>query len=82
MSKGLEALENIKHYDTRVGLHEKDYEFIEKELKAFEIIKTKRVDVIRLFQCFKIGALSNYNNFYAYKKLTQEEYDLLKEVLL
>ena len=28
---GLEALENIKHYDSRVGLHEDDYETIKKE---------------------------------------------------
>ena len=47
MSKELEALENIKHYDSRVGLHESDYDIIEKALKnedkeKFELIKQVR----------------------------------------
>lgn len=36
MSKELEALENIKHYDSRVGLHEDDYKIIETALKKLE----------------------------------------------
>ena len=44
MSKELEALENIKHYDTRVGLHIDDYSIIESALKEKEtqdnVIKT------------------------------------------
>ena len=64
MSKGLRALErlkplievNIKHWKQDVG-------YIEKELKALEIIK-KYIDI-------------EY-----WTDLTQEEYDLLKEVLL
>ena len=32
----LEALENIKHYDSRVGLHESDYEIIKTALKILE----------------------------------------------
>ena len=82
MSKGLEALENIKHYDTRVGLHEKDYELIEKELKALEIIKERDVDVGWLKRA---GNLYHYNmgmGIKSYGALIQEEYDLLKEVLL
>lgn len=35
MSKELEALENIKHYDSRVGLHEDDYQIIETALKEY-----------------------------------------------
>ena len=53
-----------------------------KQLKAFEIIKEKRVDVRLLL---KSNDLQHYNNvaeFMGYEKLTQEEYDLLKEVLL
>ena len=36
MNKGLEALENIKHYDSRIGLHESDYDIIETALKEYE----------------------------------------------
>ena len=39
MSKELEALENIKHYDSRVGLHEEDYELIISELKKVDELK-------------------------------------------
>lgn len=54
---------------------------IKKKLKALEIIKKKRVDV----NCFLIYDLKRYNDFIAkneFMKLTQEQYDLLKEVLL
>jgi len=50
-----------------------------KKLKAFEIIKEKRVNVRCLMSGWKLG---NYNSYKAHEKLTQEEYDLLKEVLL
>ena len=80
MSKGLEALENIRHYDSRVGLHEDDYEVIGKELKALEIIKNKCVDVCDII-CFAYS-LCNYNRSrQGLSLLTQEEFDLLKEVL-
>ena len=62
MSKGLEALENIALNHNRMG-NEKDFDIIEKELKALEIIKNR--------QCI----------FYGLKYVSQEEYDLLKEVL-
>ena len=58
--------------------------------KAFEIIKKKRVNVGTLM--FHIGnediynPLEMYNDYIAYclfgEQLTQQEYDLLKEVLL
>ena len=138
MSKALEALENIKHYDSRVGLHESDYSIIEtalkeyeegienaktyvphtaknalfdleclamrntsrsfwklpqqlandvkKELKALEIIKEKRVDTYLLCSC---NSVDEYNSMFEHRfgsydkrALTQEDYDLLKEVLL
>ena len=41
MSKELDALENIKHYDSRVGLHESDYNIIETALKDYENLKLK-----------------------------------------
>ena len=84
MNKELEALENIKHYDTRVGLHEDDYKIIENALKdtekykkALEIIKEKRVDVSWLFKC---DNTRNYKHF-SYCELTEEEFDFLKEIL-
>lgn len=52
----------------------------EKSLKALEIIKEKSVDV----QLLKNSKNVNEYNWYVHTKdraLTQEEYDLLKEVL-
>lgn len=49
-----------------------------KYKKALEIIKVKRVNVDLLYYCLK---LQDYNDN-ARIHLTQEEYDLLKEVLL
>ena len=84
MNKTLEALENIKHYDTRVGLHRDDYDTIEKSLKALEIIKEKQPDIYYVVKSkdyedyLRIeGMFINMN-----RALTEEEYDLLKEVLL
>lgn len=53
---------------------------IKKELKALEIIKVKTVNVMY----FKgSDTLEEYNNHHAtWHKLTQEEFDLLEEVLL
>lgn len=49
-----------------------------KELKALEIIKSKRVNV----RCLMSGwSLGKYNSYKTHIELTQEEYDLLKEAL-
>ena len=63
-----------------------EFEIIEKELKALEIIKTKNVDIDYIKTCFydKKGGFKEYNAYVGHdedKELTQEEYDLLKEVL-
>ena len=50
---------------------------IEKELKALEIIKEKNVDTFYLVTC---PILDCYNSE-TWNKLTQEEFDLLKEAL-
>ena len=52
-------------------------DIIEKELKALEIIKEKEVD-IKAFN--DLQDLQDYN-YYCSPELTQEEYNLLKEVL-
>lgn len=48
------------------------------KLKALEIIKEKMVDLTLLEISQRIDY---YNTFVSYEKLTQGEYDLLKEVL-
>lgn len=56
------------------------YETIEQSLKALEIIKNKKVNVGNIKYCFFLmldKAVYNKTNI----ELTQEEYDLLKEVL-
>ena len=93
MNKGLEALKNIKQRDRQVVVCLEDRQgiwgkfiakgeeliTIEKELKALEIIKNKKVDMMKLYYS---ELLIYYNEGGIYKELTQEEYDLLKEVLL
>ena len=58
---------------------------IEKELKALEIIKTKRVDIPMFYEIVstvdKMFARDRYNQDTNEEILTQEEFDLLKEVL-
>lgn len=87
MSKELEALENIKHYDTRVGLHIDDYSIIEKALKALEIIKEKGNICLHCveyqdYDDWKLHHISFIDTKTQEFPLTQEEYDLLKEVSL
>lgn len=96
MSKGLEALEIVKAAMLSSGncLLNSLWDYanaIEKELKALEIIKEKKVNVDFLrWECFPLDwfthpeGLIEYNDSISMtqKELTQEEYDLLKEVLL
>ena len=75
MSKGLEALKHLyaklscKSSIEDIDENLQEYDIIEKELKALEIIK----DFISLEPHCIYGK--------AKRNLTQEEYDLLKEVL-
>ena len=84
MSKELEALERLfcaGRLDLDYVLNGKqnqDYKIIEKSLKALEIIKNKQVNVFLLHSV----DLETYNDMIAdNRNLTQEEYELLKEVL-
>lgn len=45
MNKELEALENIKHYDNRVELHQDDYNVLETALKDYELMKQTKIIV-------------------------------------
>ena len=58
---------------------------IEKELKALEIIKTKNVDISMLYEIVstvdKMFDRDRYNQDTNEEILTQEEFDLLKEVI-
>ena len=107
MSKGLEALDHIRLYrielkkgyaqyiDLRACLPN-EWKVIEKELKALEIIKEKKIDS-RLFTDGDFDDYDHYlermrtwnccdSNKELFEKcwgiLAEEEFDLLKEVLL
>ena len=66
--------------------NKQQYEQIEKELKALEIIKTKNVDIEYIKTCC-FGTKSGFKEYNAYVghdeeyELSQEEYKLLEEVL-
>ncbi len=114
MSKGLEALKDIKrtYYNFFTKYDREQFDTIEKELKrlekiddilntgggiwaeggfvsknlkALEIIKEKQIDV--LYIAMHSSSLKRYNEHVSFTGnnkwcLTQEEFDLLKEVLL
>ena len=93
MSKGLEALERIKETPTiycgcgsNVYTRQPwDIVAIEKELKALEIINNKTISACNCLMILKSRfdnlSYKNYKELFI-TDLTQEEYDLLKEVLL
>ena len=88
MSKGLEALKehiiNLKSLGFTRCEEWLDLIVIEKELKALEIIKKKQVNIISLLSSIEWWNPSHYNDSVGCPigcELTQEEYDLLKEVL-
>ena len=82
MSKGLEALKVIYELEDLQGGRDafwESYRIIEKELKALEIIKGKEVNV---FIFLHSADLETYNDMVEdNRKLTQEEFNILKEVL-
>ena len=86
MSKGLEALEKLyEGYENGMaGRHY--YDIIERELKALKIIKKCRIKVEKREDFDVIGyATFRKNGKYRYYindiEITQEEYDILKEML-
>lgn len=94
MSKGLEALERNRNFIERyfvkqveeTGVYHKDMKdamfndlsIVEKELQTLEIFKSKKVHIKWLLNS---NSCEEYNKWYDIP-LTEEEYELLKEVLL
>lgn len=83
MNKGLEALKKLTNYKCS-SMSEKNEckEIIEKELKAFEVVINRIID-IHDFLAF--DTYSSFNQRRTLRGLTpipKEEYDLLKEELL
>ena len=89
MSKGLDALTKVI-LGCGSFVYAREYNIIEKELKALEIIKNKEIDTKYLIRLWKTSEKSDKDILWKFNwyirleenKLTQEEYDLLKEVLL
>ena len=83
MSKGLEALQFMRERDMFLPSCAST---IEKELKALEIIKVCSVQISWFTGLLKIHPHYNHVDYnFALadnRKLTKEEYELLKEVLL
>ena len=87
MSKELEALSRlgIDHSQSYRGKGFsiiKDYKLVKKSLQALEIVKNNKVNAWILAICNDVGAYNASIPNDMMKKLTLEEFDLLKEVLL
>ena len=87
MSKGLQALDYLKREKRRHWIdNDKSSECldnIEKDLKALEIIKVKKVSVSVLLELDNFTEYNHYCDMVGgCQKLTPEEYNLLKEVEL
>ena len=67
-----------KEKERDIKISKCEYEMLKKKTKALEIIKNKKVNVKWLLNS---NSYEEYNKWYDIP-LTQEEYDLLKEVLL
>ena len=75
------------HYDkSRCGFYaliRQNLDRLEKLEKAFYIVTYKSVDILILKYCIAIGeGVETYNLYYTTEEpITQEEYEILKEVL-
>jgi len=75
----------LKEYETLQDDFNKLYERTYKEHKALEIIKNKRIDFGYFIRCIEISnePLLKYNlTVPPFMRITTDEYNLLKEVLL
>lgn len=84
IEKELERLEELDN-GAYVSIHINRYnELCDKE-EALEIIKNKKINIFGLFETIKYENPSSYNDSVKCPvnyELTQEEYDLLREVFL
>lgn len=90
MNKGLKALKKIEKQMSRLCGMDIAYDgkvfdlfhIVGRELQALDIIKRCRVD-FHIFKRYSKYGLEQYNDeVWDEERLTQEEFDLLKEVLL
>lgn len=77
---GGEKSETFNHKNTIGNEFKGIFEDIEKSLKALEIIKEKKVDVFR-FKTLNFDAFNQLQKSCRLPELTEEEFNLLKEVL-
>ena len=77
--KPLEIVEDLRHRYSGLENWQKRFDMLETPLKALEIIEKKNVCIHDLK---KSKTLNEYNGCREWEEqLTQEEFDLLKEVL-
>lgn len=84
MTKELEALERLHREYNCMNDHSedhKDFALIEQALKALEVINEKGVEVVMVKTCPRVEGYNEWHSQYKCMQLTQEEYELLKEVL-
>ena len=70
-------------FSEEIEIIQKDLDRLEKLEKAFDIVTYKSVNILILKYCIaKGGGIETYNLHYTTEEpITQEEYELLKEVL-
>ena len=79
---GLVALKEIElKWQYGVFTFIPNFKIIEKELKALEIIAKKGIDIIELRNCKKAKTYNENTKRTYCEEYTDEEFDLLKEVL-
>ena len=82
ISEAMDYADDMAHSHYEVG----DFEIVENALKALEIIKEKRVDIESFYTSFieedcDYGFYERRYGTYGKYCLTEEEFNLLKEVL-
>ena len=77
--KSLERIENEYSIDEAV-FYKEDFKQVRKELNALEIMKEKKVDVFR-FKKLDFNTFNQLQKSCKLPELTEEQFNLLKEVL-